>query len=133
MLDRQEIREAHAAPEPIRSIARRTGASRNAVRRAVRSEHDRYHRASLSEQLEEGVREVLALYPRMTVADVAVLVDWPMSSRTLHAVVAKLRPAALENWEPSMAIARPTPHRLEARRLSAPVLAATRLQVGRAG
>lgn len=131
MHDRSEIREAHAAPEAIRAIARRKGISRNAVRRAVRTGRDQYHRAARSEQLTEGVREVLSLYPRMAVADIAVLVDWPMSPRTLHAVVSDLRPAALANWEPSFMRARPSPKRLAAARLKAPRLQPPRLEVRR--
>ena len=38
------------------------------------------------------MREVLADYPAMTVADIAVLVDWRRSRRHLSDLVARLRP-----------------------------------------
>lgn len=53
---------------------------------------DRYHRASDAERYELAVREVLADYPLMAVADVAVLVDWRRSRRHLSDLVARLRP-----------------------------------------
>ncbi len=53
---------------------------------------DTYHRDSELERYELAVREVLADYPAMTVADIAVLVDWRRSRRHLSDLVARLRP-----------------------------------------
>ncbi|WP_143738836.1 hypothetical protein [Microbacterium sp. Yaish 1] len=55
-----------------------------------------YSRPSLTEKYTEAVREMLADYPRVTVNQVAELVEWPGSRRTLSDLVATLRPAALE-------------------------------------
>lgn len=53
---------------------------------------DRYSRASELERFELAVREVLADFPHMAVADVAVVVDWRLSRRHLSNLVAALRP-----------------------------------------
>lgn len=93
MHDRPAIRLLHGDGSPIRGIARDVGASRNAVRRALRpGARDSYYRPSLSEAAEPAVRDVLADYPDMVVADVAVLIDWRHSRRTLSDLVARLRP-----------------------------------------
>jgi DNA-binding NarL/FixJ family response regulator len=92
MHDRAELRVRHLAGESIRGIAR-SGPSRNAVRRALApGARDRYHRRSTGEDFEEAVRDVLADYPHMAVVDVAVLIDWRRSRRTLSDLVARLRP-----------------------------------------
>ncbi len=93
MHDRPAIRRDRQDGETIRGIARERGASRNAVRRAlVPGAHDRYHRPSVTEDAEPAVRDVLADYPQMCVADIAVLIDWRHSRRTLSDLVARLRP-----------------------------------------
>lgn len=97
MRDRVELRARHDAGESIRGIAR-SGPSRNTVRRALApGARDRYHRRSDAEDFEEAVRDVLADYPHMAVADVAVLVDWRRSRRHLSDVVARLRPLYAEH------------------------------------
>lgn len=97
MHDRPAIRAERATGTPIRAIARGRGASRNAVRRALRpGSRDTYHRASEAERFELAVREVLADYPAMSVANVAVMVDWQMSRRHLSDLVARLRPLYAE-------------------------------------
>jgi hypothetical protein len=99
MHDRPAIRGLHGDGESIRGIARNHGASRNAVRRALRpGARDRYYRRSLSEDAEPAVREVLADYPQMCVADIAVLIDWRHSRRTLSDLVARLRPESGTDW-----------------------------------
>lgn len=91
--DRPKFRLLRGDGESIRGIARSQGASRNAVRRAlVPGARDHYHRSTLAEEAEPAVRDVLADYPAMSVADVAVMIDWRHSRRALSDVVAKLRP-----------------------------------------
>lgn len=99
MHDRPALRLLHNDGESIRGIAREKQASRNAVRRALAPDsRDRYHRPSVSEDAEPAVREVLADYPQMVVADIAVLIDWRHSRRTLSDLVAKLRPEIVDAW-----------------------------------
>lgn len=99
MHDRPAIRQDRLDGESIRGIARERGASRNAVRRAlVHGARDRYYRPSVAEEAEPAVREVLADYPQMVVADIAVLIDWRHSRRTLSDLVAKLRPESISTW-----------------------------------
>jgi hypothetical protein len=106
MHDRPAIRQNRQDGETIRGIARGRGASRNAVRRAlVPGARDRYYRPSLTDEAEPAVREVLADYPQMVVADIAVLIDWRHSRRTLSDLVAKLRPESTSSW--SIVSARP--------------------------
>lgn len=98
MHDRPKLRLLHGEGESIRGIAREQGASRNAVRRALApGARDHYHRASASSDAEPAVRDVLADYPLMSVADIAVLIDWRHARRTLSDLVAKLRPEYIEN------------------------------------
>lgn len=99
MHDRPAIRESRGTGESIRGIARDRNASRNAVRRALApGARDHYYRPTLAEDAEPAVREVLADYPQMVVADIAVLIDWRHSRRTLSDLVAKLRPESISNW-----------------------------------
>jgi hypothetical protein len=99
MHDRPAIRKDHQDGETIRGIARERGASRNAVRRALApGARDRYYRPSVTEDAEPAVREVLADYPQMCVADIAVLIDWRHSRRTLSDLVARLRPENVTTW-----------------------------------
>lgn len=93
MHDRPGIRVIHGDGASIRGVARAVGASRNAVRRALQpGARDFYYRRSASEDAEPAVRDVLADYPHMCVSDVAVLIDWRHSRRTLSDLVARLRP-----------------------------------------
>ncbi len=93
MHDRPAIRRLRGGGSPIRGIARDLGASRNAVRRALRpGARDHYYRPSVADAAEPAVRDVLADYPDMVVADVALLIDWRHSRRTLSDLVARLRP-----------------------------------------
>lgn len=93
MHDRPALRALHGGGESIRGVARSAGASRNAVRRALQpGARDHYYRPSASEDAEPAVRDVLADYPHMCVADVAVLIDWRHARRTLSDLVTRLRP-----------------------------------------
>lgn len=97
MHNRRSIREEHAGGASIRGIARATGASRNAVRRALDPDARLdYHRPSMAEEYEPAVRDVLADYPRLSVPQIGEIVEWPGSRRSLTELVARLRPAALE-------------------------------------
>lgn len=97
MHDRRRIRELHAGDGTIRGIARDVGASRNAVRRALDPDASLdYRRPTIADEHREAVRDVLADYPRISVMQVAEIVEWPASRRSLSALVAELRPAALE-------------------------------------
>ena len=97
MRDRADIRARHGAGGTVRGIARETGASRNAVRRAIDpTARERYHRASMAEEYEPAVRDVLADWPRLSVEEIGRIVEWPGSRRTLSTLVARLRPLALE-------------------------------------
>lgn len=99
MHDRPVIRALRGSGGTIRGIARVRGASRNAVRRALApGSRDRYYRPSVTEDAEPAVREVLADYPQMSVSDIAVLIDWRHSRRTLSDLVARLRPEAGPEW-----------------------------------
>jgi hypothetical protein len=99
MHDRPAIRQDREDGETIRGIARERGASRNAVRRALApGARDRYYRPTLTEDAEPAVREVLADYPQMCVADIAVLIDWRHSRRTLSDLVSRLRPDSVTTW-----------------------------------
>ncbi|MHA7145454.1 hypothetical protein ACX80U_12125 [Arthrobacter sp. TmT3-37] len=96
MHDRPKFRLLRGDGESIRGIARSQGASRNAVRRALDpNARDHYHRSTLAEEAEPAVRDVLADYPAMSVADIAVMIDWHHSRRALSGLVAALRPEYL--------------------------------------
>ena len=58
-----------------------------------------YWRPSASEEFEPAVRDVLADYPHMSVPDIATMIDWRKSRRTLSDLVAKLRPEYIERAE----------------------------------
>ncbi|MDQ1206194.1 hypothetical protein [Microbacterium sp. SORGH_AS_0862] len=97
MHDRRGIRADREAGVSIRGIARATGASRNAVRRALDPDARLdYERPSMAEEYTPAVRDVLADYPRISVNQVAEIIEWPGARRTLSDLVAQLRPAALE-------------------------------------
>lgn len=97
MHDRRAIRAERESGASIRGIARATGASRNAVRRALDpgAALD-YERPSMAEEYTPAVRDVLADYPRISVSQVAEIIEWPGARRTLSDLVAQLRPTALE-------------------------------------
>ncbi|MGO3895364.1 hypothetical protein [Brevibacterium aurantiacum] len=93
MHDRSRLRERHQALASVRGTARAAGVSRNTVRRAVRpGGRESYHRRSETDDYAEAVADVLADYPHMAVADIAIIVDWRRSRRRLSDLVADLRP-----------------------------------------
>ena len=100
MRDRPQIIQLHDKGQGIREIARETTISRNAVRRALAEDaRMEYWRPSATEDYEPAVRDVLADYPHMSVPDIAVMIDWPKSRRTLSDLVASLRPEYIERLE----------------------------------
>ncbi|MFJ4026037.1 hypothetical protein ACIPWF_00725 [Paenarthrobacter sp. NPDC089989] len=128
MHDRQTFREAHEGGESIRGISRGRGASRNAVRRALRpGARDSYYRPSASEDAEPAVRDVLADYPAMSVTDIALLIDWRKSRRQLSDLVARLRPRTVSEW-PAIE-ARPL-HSITIGRLSTKPLDVGKMKIG---
>lgn len=108
MRDRPLIRSLHSEHGSIRQVARDLEASRNAIRRALApGARDRYYRQSILDDIEPAVRDLLADYPHMTVADIAVLIDWRRSRRLLSNLVSRLRPqyisaAATNNDVPAL-------------------------------
>lgn len=97
MHDRRSIRDRRGEGGTIRGMAREFGASRNAVRRALDPDAAlQYQRPALADEYEPAVRDVLADYPRLAVPQIAEVIEWPGSRSTLSALVARLRPAALE-------------------------------------
>lgn len=93
MRDRVAIRAARSRGESIRSIARNAGVDRNTVRRAIApNARTKYWRHSATAEATEAVRDVLSSYPFMAVKDIAALIDWRRSRRTLSNLVARLRP-----------------------------------------
>ena len=97
MRDRRDIRARRAEGGTIRGIARDIGADRNTIRRALAEGANLdYQRPSLSEEFEPAVRDVLADYPRMSVAQIGELIEWPGSRRMLSDLVAQVRPSVLE-------------------------------------
>lgn len=115
MHDRERIAELIAAGGTLKGTARAIGASRNAVRRAVRpGARRRYKRAELADEYGPAIRDVLADHPTLAVAQVAELVEWPASRRRLSDLVAEYRPAAIERSTEHLN--RPTFRRLDAAR-----------------
>lgn len=97
MHDRRNIRARREKGGSIRGIAREAGASRNAVRRALDPGAAlEYSRPTLAYEYEPAVRDMLADYPHVSVNQIAELIEWPGSRRTLSDLVAKLRPQYLE-------------------------------------
>ncbi|WP_461634968.1 hypothetical protein [Glutamicibacter soli] len=100
MRDRPRIVQLHADGNGIRQISRDHEVSRNAVRRALAEDARMdYWRPSATEEYEPAVRDVLADYPHMSVPDIATMIDWPKSRRTLSDMVAALRPEYIERHE----------------------------------
>ena len=76
MEDWAEIRRLHRAEGmPIKAIVRRTGVSRNAVRRALAADrppkYERPARGSLVDAVEPQIRELLESWPTMPATVIA--------------------------------------------------------------
>ena len=50
----------------------------------------------MADEFEPAVRDVLADHPRLSVAQVGEIVEWPGSRRTLSDLVRRIRPLMLE-------------------------------------
>lgn len=97
MHDRRDIRARREGGGTIRGIAREIGADRNSIRRALADGAALdYSRSSLADEYEPAVRDVLADFPRISVTQVAEIIEWPASRRALSDLVARLRPIAIE-------------------------------------
>lgn len=95
--DWAEIRRLHTAEEmSIKAIVRKTGVSRNAVRRALASDSPpTYHRpakGSVVDAVEEQVRELLRATPTMPATVIAERIEWEHGLTVLKDRVRELRP-----------------------------------------
>ncbi|MEP7021659.1 MAG: IS21 family transposase [Pseudonocardiales bacterium] len=95
--DWAEIRRLHRAEGmPIKAIVRRTGVSRNAVRRALAADrpprYARPARGSLADAVEPQVRELLQSWPTMPATVIAERIGWSHSLTVLKDRVRVLRP-----------------------------------------
>lgn len=103
MRDRRDIRSRRDLGGTLRGIARAIGADRNSIRRALADDANLdYRRPTLADEYEPAVHDVLADYPRLSVTQVAEIIDWPASRRALSDLVARLRPLALEREAESL-------------------------------
>lgn len=98
--DWAEIRRLHRAEGvPIKQIARVLGVSRNTVRTALRrAEPPRYERvgqASIADEVEPRIRELLQVVPTMPATVIAERIGWTRSMTVLKKRVAELRPVYL--------------------------------------
>ena len=89
MEDWAEIRRLHRAEGmPIKAIVRRTGVSRNAVRRALAADRPpRYERpaeGSLVDAVEPQIRELLRSWPTMPATVIAERIGWTHSLTMLE-------------------------------------------------
>lgn len=97
MEDWAEIRRLHRAEGmSIKAIVRKTGVSRNAVRRALAADapprYERVGRGSLVDAVEPQIRELLTLWPTMPATVIAERVAWTHSLTVLKDRVRVLRP-----------------------------------------
>jgi transposase len=95
--DWAEIRRLHRAEGmPIKAIARRLGLGRNTVRRALASDgpprYSRPAKASIVDQVEPQIRELLAQWPSMPATVIAERIGWDRSLTVLKDRVRLLRP-----------------------------------------
>jgi transposase len=98
--DWAEIRRLHRAEGmPIKAIARKTGVSRNAVRRALAADrpprYERLPRGSLVDAVEPEIRELLSAWPTMPATVIAERIGWTHSLTILKDRVRVLRPLFL--------------------------------------
>ena len=96
--DWAEIRRLRRSERlPISEIARVLGISRNTVKAALASDGPpkRAPAASVADEAEPRIRELLAAYPRMPATVIAERIGWSYSIRTLSERVRELRPVYL--------------------------------------
>lgn len=95
--DWAEIRRLHTAEKmSIKAIVRKTGVSRNAVRRALGSDspptYSRPAKGSVVDAVEEQVRELLRVTPTMPATVIAERIGWEHGLTVLKERVRELRP-----------------------------------------
>lgn len=95
-----EIRRLHHSEKlSINEIVRRTGAARNTVRAALRSDvppdYKRKPSGSIVDEVELQIRELLGAHPRMATTVVAERIGWQRGITVLKERVAELRPLYL--------------------------------------
>ena len=98
--DWAEIRRLHRAEGiPIKQIVRVLGVSKNTVRAALRSagppKYERVGRASIVDEVEPRIRELLRAFPTMPATVIAERIGWNRSMTVLKERVAELRPVYL--------------------------------------
>jgi len=98
--DWAEIRRLHRAEGlPIKQVARVLGVSRNTVRAALRADgpprYERVRRASIVDEVEPRIRELLQAFPTMPATVIAERIGWTRSMTVLKKRVAELRPVYL--------------------------------------
>ena len=98
--DWAEIRRLHRAEGiPIKQIARVLSVSRNTVRSALRADgpprYERVGRASIVDEVEPRIRELLQAFPSMPATVIAERIGWSRSMTVLKKRVAELRPVYL--------------------------------------
>jgi transposase len=98
--DWAEIRRLHRAEGiPIKQIARVLGVSRNTVRSALRADgppkYERVGQASIVDEVEPRIRELLQAFPTMPATVIAERIGWTRSMTVLKVRVAELRPVYL--------------------------------------
>jgi transposase len=98
--DWAEIRRLHRAEGlPIKLISRVLGVSRNTVRAALRADrppkYERVGRASIVDEVEPRIRELLQAFPTMPATVIAERIGWTRSMTVLKKRVAELRPVYL--------------------------------------
>ncbi|NHI16853.1 hypothetical protein [Microbacterium excoecariae] len=130
MRDREQIRRMFETAGTIRGTARELRADRNTIRRALApGARDRYHRPLMADEYEPAVRDVLADHPRLTVPQVAEIIEWPGARRTLAKLVARIRPLMLERETEHLA--RPQVGTVNLGRMSVGRASAGALAIGR--
>jgi transposase len=98
--DWAELRRLHRAEGlPIKQIARVLGVSRNTVKAALRSvgppKYERAGGASIVDEVEPRIRELLQAFPTMPATVIAERIGWNRSMTVLKVRVAELRPVYL--------------------------------------
>jgi transposase len=98
--DWAEIRRLHRAEGiPIKQIARVLGVSRNTVRSALRADgpprYERVGQASIVDEVEPRIRELLQAFPTLPATVIAERIGWTRSMTVLKKRVAELRPVYL--------------------------------------
>jgi transposase len=97
--DWAEIRRHRSEQLPIKVIARVMGISRNTVRAALASDGPPSYRrrslASVVDEVEPPIRELLQAYPRMPATVIAERIGWQRGITVLKDRVGQLRPMYL--------------------------------------